>query len=136
VSLVRVGGQLLDDERHCVACDSFAVAESYQTTLPGKVDELRRKAEAYERLAKEARAEAEALEAEIETAEPHAYLCGGCRSRLPKQLVGPWQPVGAWYLGGIPQGGRCAAKPGSKAESHTIAVTLAALYPEPAPAGA
>jgi hypothetical protein len=134
VSLVRVGGQPLDDERSCVACDTFAVAEPYQTTLPGKVDELRRKAEAYERLAKEARAEADALEAAIETAEPHAFLCGGCRSRLPKQAVGPWEPVGAWSVG-LPMGGRCAAKPGSKAESHTISVTLAALYPEPTPVG-
>jgi hypothetical protein len=118
MSLVRVGGQVLDDERHCVACPTPAVAEPYQTTLPGRVDELRRKAEAYERLAKEARAEADALSAEIDTAEPHAFLCGGCKARLPAQMRGPWSP-----------------KPGSKAESHTISVTLAALYPEPTPVG-
>jgi hypothetical protein len=138
MSLVRVGGQLLDDERSCVACDTFAVVEEFQTTLPGKADELRRKAAAYERLAQEARAEAEALEAEIETAEPHAFLCGGCRSRLPKQAVGPWSPVGAWYLA-LPMGGRLSVKPGSQAEAEIVARTLATLeiqhYREPASFG-
>jgi hypothetical protein len=132
VSLIRIGGQLLDDERSCVACDTFAVAEPYQTTLPGKVDELRRKAEAYERLAKEAQAEAEALQADLELATPYPFICGGCRSRLPKQLRAPWSPVGAWSVG-LPMGGRCSAKPGSLAESNIISVTLAALYPEPTP---
>jgi hypothetical protein len=139
VSLVRAGGQLVDDARTCVVpdCGAHAAAEPYQVELPAKADELRRKAEVYERLAKQARAEAEALGAEIETAQPRAFICGGHRERLPKVLVGPWAPVGAWYLG-LPMGGRLSAKPGSQAEADTIARTLAALYanqPEPASAG-
>jgi hypothetical protein len=83
-------------------------------------------------------AEADTLEAEIETAQPHAYICGGCKSRLPADMRGPWSPVGAWYLA-LPMGGRLSVKPGSQAEADTIARTLAALPPlylEPAPAGA
>jgi hypothetical protein len=142
VSLVRVGGQLVDDARTCVVpdCGAHAAAESYQVELPAQADELRRRAEAFERLAKEARAEAEAIGAEIETAQPRAFICGGHRDRLPKVLVGPWAPVGAWYLG-LPQGGRLSAEPGSQAEAETIARTVAALdsnppqYREPASAG-
>jgi hypothetical protein len=120
VSLVRIGGQLVDDERTCVVpgCDSRAPVEPYQAELPAKADELHRKAETYERLAKEARAEAEALSAEIETAQPHAFLCGGHKALLPPQL-----------------GGRAADEPGSQGETDTVAMTLAALYHEPAPAG-
>jgi hypothetical protein len=136
VSLVRIGGQLVDDERTCVVpgCDSHAPVEPYQAELPAKADELHRKAETYERLAKEARAEAEALSAEIETAQPHAFLCGGHKALLPPQLGGRWQPAGAWSVG-LPMGGRAADEPGSQGETDTVAMTLAALYHEPAPAG-
>jgi hypothetical protein len=140
VTLVRIGGQLVDDARTCVVpdCGAHAAAEPHQVELPAKADELRRKAEAYERLAKEARAEAEAIRAEIETAQPRVFICGGHRERLPKVLAAPWTPAGAWFLG-LPMGGRLSAKPGSKAEADTIARTLAALdpshYREPASAG-
>jgi hypothetical protein len=72
LTLVRRGGQLLDDERHCVACPTLAVAEEHQTVLPGKVQDLRAQARAFARLAEEKAAEADALEAKIESAEPHA----------------------------------------------------------------
>jgi hypothetical protein len=137
--IVRIGGgQLVDDERSCVACDTYAVAEPYQTTLPSKVDDLRAQARAYARLAEEKTAEADALEAEIETAQPHAFICGGCKSRLPKDAVALWQPTGAWYLA-LPMGGRLSVEAGSQAEADIIARTLAALdpphYREPATAG-
>jgi hypothetical protein len=131
VTLTRLGGQLLDDERACIACDAPAVAEDYQTTEPGRVEELRTQARAFARLAAEKAAEADALEAEVESAQPHAYLCGGCKQRLPAQLRGRWQPVGAWSTG-MPMGGRASDKPGSPSEADTIARTLAALNPEPA----
>jgi hypothetical protein len=53
VTLIRLAGQLLDDERTCVVpdCGAHAAAEPFQAELPAKADELRRKAEAYERLA-------------------------------------------------------------------------------------
>jgi hypothetical protein len=135
MTLARRGGQLVDTERSCIVpdCPAHAPVEPYQAELPAKVDELRRKAEAYERLAKEARAEAEAIQAELELAKPYSYLCGAHKALLPPQLRGPWQPVGAWSVG-LPMGGRLSAKPGSRAESNTISLTLAALYPEPAPA--
>jgi hypothetical protein len=138
MSLVRVGGQLVDDERSCVACDAFAVAEPYQTTLPGEADALEARADELQRQADELRSQADAIRAELELPKPYSYLCGGCRSRLPKQLVGPWAPTGAWYLA-LPMGGRLSAEPGSQAEADIVARTLAALSPhylEPAPAGA
>jgi hypothetical protein len=132
MTLVRLDGQLLDDERSCVACDAPAVAESYQTALPGKVEELRTQARAYARLAEEKAAEADALQAEIDGARPHAYLCGGCKSRLPHQMRGPWSPApGAAWSTGMAMGGRLADAPGSQAEADTIARTLAALNPDP-----
>jgi hypothetical protein len=136
VSLVRVGGQLVDDERSCVACDTFAVAEPYQTTLPGDADALDARADELQRQVDRLRAEAEAIRTQVETAEPHAFICGGCKARLPKALVGPWAPVGAWFLG-LPQGGRTSAEPGSQAEAVIVARTLAALDSshEPATAG-
>jgi hypothetical protein len=131
VTLTRLGGQLLDDERTCVACETPAVAEDFQTTLPAKVEELRVQARAYARLAAERAAEADALQAEIEAAQPHAYICGAHKALLPPQLRGRWQPVGAWSTG-MPMGGRAHDKPGSPSEADTIARTLAALEPEPA----
>jgi hypothetical protein len=139
VTLVRVGGQLLDDERSCVACDAHAVAESYQTVLPGRVDDLRAQARAFARLAEEKAAEADRLEAEIESAQPHAYLCGSCKALLPAQLCGPWSPTGAWSVG-LPMGGRLAEPSGSRAEAEIVARTRHVLeiqhYHEPEPAGA
>jgi hypothetical protein len=139
VTLVRRAGEVLDDERHCVACDTYAVAEQFQTTLPGRVDDLRAQARAFARLAEEKTAEADALEAEIDTAEPHAFLCGGCKAALPRELRGPWSPVGAWSTG-MPMGGRLADAPGSRTEAEIVARTRHALeikhYYEPAPAGA
>jgi hypothetical protein len=129
VSLVKAGGQLVDDERSCIACDAPAVAEPYQATLPAKVEELRRQAKAFARLADEKRAEADALQAEIESATPHAFLCGGCKARLPHESRGPWAPTGAWSVG-LPMGGRCADAPGSAAEADTISRTLAILNPD------
>lgn len=83
--IVRIGGgQLVDDERSCVACDTYAVAEPYQTTLPSKVDDLRAQARAYARLAEEKTAEADALEAEIETAQPHALSAVGASRVCPR----------------------------------------------------
>jgi hypothetical protein len=135
VSLVRVGGQLLDDERSCVACDTHAVAEEFQTTLPGEADALDARADKLEAEVDRLRAQAEAIRTELELAEPYSFICGGCRSCLPKQLVGPWAPVGAWYLA-LPMGGRLSVKPGSQAEADIIARTLAAQhYHEPAVAG-
>ena len=132
MSLRRLGGQVLDDERSCVACDAPAVAEPYQTTLPGKVAELRTQARAYARLAEEKAAEADALQAQIDAAQPHAYLCGGCKSRLPHQMRGPWSPApGAAWSTGMAMGGRLADAPGSPAEADTIARTLHALTPDP-----
>lgn len=130
MTLRRLGGQLLDDERSCVACDAPAVAELYQTTLPGNVDELRRKAHAYAGLAKRYADEADALADEIESAQPHAFLCGPCKARLPAQMRGRWAPVGAWSVG-LPMGGRASDAPGSQAETDTISRTLAALTPDP-----
>jgi hypothetical protein len=95
--------------------------------LDARADELQRQVD---RL----RAEAEAIRVQVESAQPHAYICGGCRSRLPKQAVGSWEPVGAWYLA-LPMGGRLSIEPGSQAEAEIIARSLAALYHEPAPAG-
>jgi hypothetical protein len=140
MSLVRVGGQLVDDERTCVVpdCGSLAAVEPYQVELPGEADALDARADELQRQADRLRAEAETIRAQIETAQPHAFICGGCKSRLPKVLVGPWSPVGAWYLA-LPMGGRLSAKPGSQAEADTIARTLAALdsphYREPASVG-
>jgi hypothetical protein len=130
MSLRRLGGQVLDDERSCVACDAPAVAEPYQTTLPDKVAELRKAAVTCADLAKRKAAEADALEAEIEAAQPHAFLRGGCKARLPSTMRGPWSPRGAWSVG-IPMGGRLADAPGSPAEADTIARTLAVLTPVP-----
>jgi hypothetical protein len=100
VTLIRLAGQLLDDERTCMvpACGALAAAEPFQAELPAKADELRRKAEAYERLAREARDEAEAIRAEIEAAEPRPYLCAGHRDQLPRDLRGPWEttPSDRW----------------------------------------
>lgn len=139
MTLVRLGGQILDDDRSCVACTALAPAEDHQTTLPGKVDELQRQADLLQREVDALRAKAEAVRAEIDNAKPHAYLCGPCKSRLPGELRGPWSPVGAWYLGGLPMGGRLADKPGSPAEADHIAKARAALdanppaYREPRP---
>jgi hypothetical protein len=123
MSLRGVGGQVLDDERHCIVCAAHAVAEPYQTTLPGKVADLRAQAQAYARLAEEKAAEADALQAEIETAQPHAYICGPHKALLPAHLRGPWSPTGAWSVG-LPMGGRLSAEPGSQAEAHAISRTL------------
>ena len=128
MTLTCLGGQLLDDERTCVACGTPAPAEPYQTTLPGKVDELRAKAEAYADLARRKVAEADALEAEIEAARPHAYLCGAHKAQLPPEMRGRWSPTGAWSVG-LPMGGRANDKPGSQAEADTIAQTLTVLTP-------
>jgi hypothetical protein len=128
--LVRAGGQLVDDERCCIACYAPAPAEPYQTTLPGKVAELRAKARAYARLAEEKAAEADKLQAEIESARPHAYLCGAHKAQLPPEMRGPWGPVGAWSVG-LPMGGRLADAPGSQAETEIINRTLATLTPQP-----
>jgi hypothetical protein len=130
MTLRRAGGQLIDDERTCVACDAPAVAEPFQSALPAKVAELRAKAQAYADLAKRKAAEADALHTEIESAQPHVFLCGGCKARLPHESRGPWSPVGAWSVG-LPMGGRCADAPGSQAEAETIARTLAVLTPDP-----
>jgi hypothetical protein len=129
VTLFRLGGQLLDDERSCVACDAPAPAEDFQTTLPGKVEELRAKARAYADLAKRKAAEADALQAEIESAQPHAFLCGAHKAQLPPEMRGPWSPVGAWSVG-MPMGGRLSDAPGSQAETDHINRTLATLTPE------
>jgi hypothetical protein len=139
LSIVRLTGQLLDDERTCVVDgrDSLASVEPYQVELPEREAELRRKAEAYERLAKEARDEADAIRAEIESAQSHAYICGGHRSRLPKDVIGRWTPVAS--LAGLPAAGRLVAEPGSKVEAEAIAEALDALdanpprYREPRP---
>jgi hypothetical protein len=130
MTIRRVGGQLLDDGRTCIACDAPAVAEAFQTTQPGKVEELRAQARAYARLAAEKAAEADALQAEVESARAHAFLCGTCKSRLPSTMRGPWSPVGAWSTG-LPMGGRLTDAPGSQAEADICARTLAALNDNP-----
>jgi hypothetical protein len=140
VTLTRLGGQLLDDERACVVpdCGSSAVAEPYQTTLPARLAELRLKVQAYERLTEEARAEADALAAEIEAAEPRAFICGGHRACLPNDVIVHWSPV-ASHIAGMPAPGRLTAEPGSKAEAAAIAKAIQAVadrpprYREPVP---
>jgi hypothetical protein len=92
-------------------------------------DELRRKADAYERLAKEARAEAEAIHAEIESATPMLFICGGHRARLPREVITRWEPVPS-VIAEVPAGGRLVVNPGSQAEA--VAVTLAHLEANPA----
>jgi hypothetical protein len=130
VTLIRLAGQLLDDERTCVVpdCGAHAAAEPFQAELPAKADELRRKAEAYERLAREARDEAEAIRAEIEAAEPRPYLCAGHRDQLPRDLRGPWETTPS-PIAGVPAGGRLNVEPGS--EAAAIAQALAAREANP-----
>jgi hypothetical protein len=130
VTLTRRAGQLLDDERTCVVpdCGAHAPVEPYQVELPARADELRRKAEAFERLAKEARAEAEAIRAEIETAQPRPFICGGHRKRLPREVVSRWEPVPS-PIAEVPAGGRLVVEPGAEAEA--IAQALAALEANP-----
>jgi hypothetical protein len=130
VTLIRLAGQLLDDERTCVVpdCGAHTPVEPFQVELPAKADELRRKAEAFERLAREARDEAEAINAQIEAAEPRPFICGGHRARLPREVVSRWEPV-PLVIAEIPAGGRLVVEPGSQAEA--IAQALAALEANP-----
>jgi hypothetical protein len=130
VTLIRLTGQLLDDERSCVVdgCDSLAAAEPYQVELPEREAELRRKAEAYERLATEARDQAEAVRAEIDGAKPRPFLCGGHRQQLPRNFRGPWEAVPS-LISGMPVAGRLVVQPGC--EANAIAATLAALEANP-----
>jgi hypothetical protein len=95
VTLIRLAGPLLDDERTCVVpdCGSHAPVEPFQVELPEREAELRRKAEAFERLAREARDEADAIGAEIEAAEPRPYLCGGHLRQMPREVRTRWEPV-------------------------------------------
>jgi hypothetical protein len=134
MTLVRIGGQLVDDERSCVVpeCSSAAAAEPYQTTLPAKLADLRSQAKAYARLAAAKALEADALEADIDAAEAHAYICGGHRSRLPRDVIGNWSPVPS-VIAELPAAGRLDVEPGTPAEADAIAQAMAALDANPPP---
>jgi hypothetical protein len=80
----RLGIGWVDDARTCVVpeCGMPAPVEPAQRELPARVAELRQKAEAYRRLAREAAVEADALEAQAKAATLPAFLCGAHRRHL------------------------------------------------------
>jgi hypothetical protein len=73
---------------------------------------------------------AEAIRAEIDAAEPRAFICGGHRARLPRDLVVYWETVPA-YAPAMPAAGRLVA--GSQAEivARTRQVLEIQHYHEP-----
>ena len=82
MTLRRTSAGWVDDARSCITCLAPAPAEPHQRELPERAAELRNEAKAYERLAKERRARADAIDAEIKAAVAPAFLCHACRTHL------------------------------------------------------